>query len=156
MEKEQLINPFEVADSIDEDGVAVVNAHASYFPDFKSSELEPELDLGRGLGSTRSSVEDVLGRDARRRGYSSQVGVRASVVSVAESERRGFADARMVVPIVTVQAPSNEDGMSSLSGVSILSSEVDPMEMTQSLDEEYLFYNGGPRAFASRTTIGRE
>ncbi len=148
MLQERLSNPFEDADSSSEDGVAVANAHASYFPDFSLPELECDLDLGLGfgVGSSRASIEDVLGLNERLRTYSDRVDVRTSVMTIM-GNGRGPAGAG-VVPIVTVQAPSNEDG------ISLLSSEVDPTEMTQSLDEEHLFYKGGPRAQVSLTAVG--
>ena len=147
--QERLRNPFGDADSISDDDLAVADAHASYFlPDFKLPGLELDLDLGLGLGSSRASIEDVLGLSERLRAYMGRGDVRTSIVTVTESEHRGPAGAEVVVPIVTVQAPSNEDG------ISLLSSEVDPREMMQSPDEENLFYNGGPRGFASLTAIG--
>ena len=144
MSQERLSNPFSDADSISEDDVAVANAHASYFPDFHLPGLEGDLGLGLGLGlgSSRASIEDVLGLNERLRTYTDRVDIRTSVLTKTENGRGP------VVPIVTVQAPSNEDG------VSLLSSEADPAEMTQSLDEEHLFYKGGPRAHASLTAVG--
>jgi hypothetical protein len=130
--QERLSDPFADEDSINEDEVAVVNAHARYFSDFNF----PELELG--LGSSRASIEDVLGLNERSPTYTNRVDVSA----------KNQRDAGMVVPILTVQAPSNEDG------ISLLSSEVDSTEMMQSLDEEHLFYNGGPRAHASLTAVG--
>jgi hypothetical protein len=145
MSQEQLSNPFADADSISEDDeVAVARAYASYFPDL---EPERELGLGFGLRASRASIEDVLGLNERLRTHTDRMDVHASVVTMTESGRRP-ANARMVVPTVTVEAPSNEDG------ISVLSSEVDPTEITQSLDEENLFYNGGPRGHASLTAVG--
>ena len=138
--QERLSNPFSDAESISEDDVAVAHAHASYFPDFHLPGLEG--DLGLGLGSSRASIEDVLGLNERLRTYTDRVDTRASVLTIRENGR-GPA-----VPIVTVQAPSNEDGHS------LLSSEADPAEMAQSLDEEHLFYKGGPRAQVSLTAVG--
>lgn len=147
--QERLSNPFSDADSSSEDGVAVANAHASYFPDFSLPELEYDVGLGLGLGvgSSRASIEDVLGLNERLRTYTDRVDVRSSVMTIMENGR-GPARAGMVVPRVTVQAPSNEDG------ISLLSSEVDSTEMAQSLDEEHLFYKGGPRAQVSLTAVG--
>jgi hypothetical protein len=149
--QERLSNPFEDADSIgdEEDVAAAARAHASYFPDldFKSSELELELELGLGLGSNRASIEDVLGLSERLRTYTGPVDVQARLVAMMEGER-GILDGGVVVPIVTIQAPSNEDG------ISLLSSEVDLVERMQSPDEEELFYNGGPRGFAARRAFG--
>ena len=125
MPQERLNNPFVDEGPLSEDEAAVANAHASYFSDFNF----PELELGLGLGSSRASIEDVLGVNAS-----------ASVLTITENQR--------VVPRVTVQAPSNEDG------ISLLSSEVDSTEMMQSLDEEHLFYNGGPRGHASLSAVG--
>ena len=146
---ERLSNPFSDADSISEDGAAVANAHASYFPDFNLPELEYDLGLGLGVGvgSSRASIEDVLGLNERLGTYTDRVDARTSVLTIMENGR-GPAGAGVVVPIVTVQAPSNEDG------ISLLSSEADPTEMTQSLDEEHLFYKGGPRAQVSLTAVG--
>lgn len=143
--QERLSNPFADGDSTSEDDIAVADAHASYFPDFNFPELERELGLG--LGSSRASVEDVLGYNEQLRAYAGRVDVRASVVTITEGGRRP-ADAGVVVPMVTIQAPSNEDG------ISLLSSEVDSTEMMQSLEEENLFYNGGPKGHASLTAVG--
>ena len=129
MLQERLKNPFVDEGPLSEDEVAVANAHASYFSDFNF----PELELGLGLGSSRASIEDVLGVNAS-----------ASVLTITEHQR----GPGVVVPRVTVQAPSNEDG------ISLLSSEVDSTEMMQSLDEEHLFYNGGPRGHASLSAVG--
>ena len=120
----------------------MANAHASYFPDFHLPGLEGDLGLSLGLGSSRASIEDVLGLNERLRSYTDRMDVRTSVTTITENGRRP------VVPRVTVQAPSNEDG------ISLLSSEADPMEMAQSLDEEHLFYKGGPRGQASLTAVG--
>lgn len=142
--QERLRNPFEDTDSINDEDRAIADAHASYFlADFQLPELE--LELGLGLGSSRASIEDVLGRNERLRTY---MGASAGVVTVTEGEYRGPTGAEMVVPFVTVQAPSNEDG------ISLLSSEVDSAEMMQSSDEESLFYKGGPRGFTSLTATG--
>lgn len=141
---ERLSNPFEDADSINDEDRAIADAHASYFlADFQLPELE--LELGLGLGSTRASIEDVLGRNERLRTH---MGASAGVVTVTEGEYRGPTGAEVVVPFVTVQAPSNEDG------ISLLSSEVDSAEMMQSSDDESLFYMGGPRGFTSLTATG--
>lgn len=149
MLQERLNNPFTDGDSISEEEAAVANAHASYFPDFSLPELEHEFELGfgLGLGSSRASIEDVLGLDERFQTYTDRGDARASGLTITGGARRP-ADARVVVPIVTVQAPSNEDG------ISLLSTEVDTTEMMQSLDEEHLFYNGGPRSHASLTAVG--
>jgi len=146
--QERLSNPFEDADSTCEDDDAVAAAHASYFPDFRLPELELELELGLGLGSSRASIEDILGLNERLRTYTGRVDVRSSVVMATENEYMGRAGEEVVVPIVTVQAPSNEDAFS------LLSSEVDTMEMMQSTDEGHLFYNGGPRGYTPLTAVG--
>ena len=139
-------------DDDDDEGLAddAAAAHARYFPEFKLPELGLERERGLGLGSSRASIEDVLGLNERLRTYTGRVDVRASVVTVPKSDCQRPAGAEVVVPvpIVTVQAPSTEDG------ISLLSSEVDPAEMAQSLDDENLFYNGGPRGFASLAAIG--
>ena len=56
---------------------------------------QPEL----GLGSSRASIEDVLGLNERLRTYTGRVDVRASVVTVPESEHQRPAGAEVVVPI---------------------------------------------------------
>ena len=64
---------------------------------------------------------------------------RGSVLTIIEYGR-GLVDAG-VVSIVTLQVLS-EDGIS-----------VDPMQVTQSLNEEHLFYKGGPKAQVSLTAV---
>ena len=131
LRQERIRNPFADTDSISEQEVA--NAHAMYFPEFTTPDLDldPDFGFGHRFGPSRASNEDVLGLDERlRRGD-----VRASVVTISETGRGP-------VPIVNIQAPSTEGGHS------LLSSEADPRERIQSPDEENLFYGGGPRSFA--------
>jgi len=95
---------------------------------------EASPGLGLGFGTSRSSISDALGRMS--------VATTATTASVQGPQGGG-----KVVPIVTVQAPSTEDGVSLLS--SEVSSEVGPMERVESPDEEDLFYHGGPRGFGT-------